>query len=206
MKKNHFFTLILVILFFNSSPTKAYSITGLYQDANNVLQPFSKYEGKLLLVEGFATDCPHCQDEHKELDQLWESYDGTINLLSLSVSSDDTLEKINDYLVKYPTPWDIGRDIEFSFRDKYGIQAFPSLLLFTETGEIASCHVGERSFADLSSDIDSLMADPVGYLKNRDSSCELDQFTQFLRSPLAFLLFLGVLTLSIYKIIQRMKK
>ena len=90
MKKNHFFTLILVILFFNSSPTKAYSITGLYQDANNVEQPFSKYEGKVLLVEGFATDCPHCQDEHKELDQLWESYNAlefTLKIASLASTS-----------------------------------------------------------------------------------------------------------------------
>ena len=116
MKKNHFFTIFLLILFLNSSPTRAYSITGLYRDTNSVEQPFSKYEGKVLLVEGFATDCSHCQDEHKELDQLWDSYNGTINLLSLSVSTDDSIEKIKDYLVKYPTPWDIGIDIQFSFR------------------------------------------------------------------------------------------
>ncbi len=205
MKKIELLTILIFLLLVNSSSTKAYSIIGSYTDTNNTQEPFSKYEGKLLLVEAFATGCSHCQNEHKELVKLWDSYNATINLLSLSVSNADSLDKIKDYLVKYPASWDIGFDKDFDFRDKYGVEAFPSLLLFTEDGEVASCHVGERSFSDLSSDIDSYISDPELYIEKRDSSCKLDKLTQFLQSPLFIFLLLGVLTLSVYTIIKYVK-
>lgn len=205
MKKIQIFTLLILLIILNSSSTNAYSIAGSYTDTSNLEEPFSKYEGKVLLVEAFATGCSHCQSEHKELVKLWDKYNGTINLLSLSVSEDDSLDKIKEYLVKYPSSWDMGFDQDFDFRNKYGIKAFPSLLLFTVDGEVASCHVGERSFSDLSSDVDSLISDSKKFIEKKDSSCELDPLNQFLQSPLFVFLFLGALTLSVYTIIKYVK-
>ncbi|MHA2097622.1 MAG: TlpA family protein disulfide reductase [Candidatus Kariarchaeaceae archaeon] len=198
-------TLIAIILSLNVIPVQGYSIEGSYLNTDATITPYSSFEGKILLVEAFATWCSHCQDEHKELDKLWDEKNDSIEILSLAVASDDNLGTVENYLQDYPTRWDVGVDINGTFKSEYKIPGFPALLFFDSEGSILSCHIGERSFNDLSSDVNNIMDNPEDYRNNRESSCELDPLTQFLQSPVFIVLvFLG-LAVVIYVIRKLLK-
>lgn len=204
MQKYHFLCLLTVIILVQSQGVSAYGLQGSFLDMNEQQVPFTNFEGKLLLIEAFATWCSHCQDEHEELYKLWEKYNDSLQILSLSVASDDTLTTVRDYLLDYPSNWDVGLDIDDNFKNTYGISGFPALLFFGNQGEVLSCHLGERSFEDLSSDVENIMADTDAYMKEHDTSCELDPYVQFLQSPLFIILvFLG-LTLIILLIRKKL--
>ena len=111
MQKYHFLTFLTIIILSQAQMTNAYSLQGSYLNMDEQEVPFTDFEGELLLVEAFATWCSHCQDEHEELDKLWKKYNNSLQILSLSVASDDTLTTVRDYLVDYPTSWAVGLDI-----------------------------------------------------------------------------------------------
>lgn len=193
MQNFRFLSLLTIIILVQSQGVSAYGLQGSYLDMNEQQVPFSNFEGKLLLVEAFATWCSHCQDEHEELGKLWEKYSDSLQILSLSVASDDTLTTVRDYLLGYPSNWDVGLDIDDNFKNNYGISGFPALLFFDNQGEVLSCHLGERSFEDLSSDVEGIIADTDAYVNSHDTSCELDPFVQFFQSPFFIILvFLGL--------------
>lgn len=206
MRKLQFLNFLTIIALLHAQTISAYNLQGSYLNLDEQQVPYSNFEGKFLLVEAFATWCPHCQDEHEDLEQLWQNYNNSVQILSLSVASDDTLATVREFLIEYPTPWSIGLDIDGNFKNNYDISGFPTLLFFNSQGEVLSCHVGERSFADLSSDVDNIIIDEDAYKKDHDTSCELDPFVRFVQSPLFLILAFVGLTMIIFLVKKKITK
>lgn len=155
--------LLIFLLILSTITVQGYNINATYQDLSSNEINFNQYSGKFLFVEAFATWCPHCQNEHSVLVQVWNQFNNSIQMLSLSTSDKDNLQTIQDYNKTYPTTWDLGFDNSHYFQNTYQIDGYPSMVLFNKNGNFAACFVGERDFNFLKQQITSFISNPNNY-------------------------------------------
>ncbi len=154
--------LLMGIVFITLIPqSSAYNIKLTYLDLSGNTHSFAEFEGKWLFVEVFRHDCPHCINQHPDLQQLYDLRvdvnNSKMEMLSLAVSS-DTVEEIQTFLNDHPTPWNIGRDPQNSFSNTYGITGTPTMILFDTKGNAAKSWVGETPLSTLLTDIDPFLS------------------------------------------------
>ena len=169
-------TILLITTIFTTliSPSLAYqNLSFTSMDNENV--SFDDYKGKPLLVEAFSTTCSHCQDQHHDLLEVYNEKNASINFLSLSTVTDtDDIDTILEYNESYPTPWDLGWDVNKTFEDTYNIQGTPTMIIFDQDGTYASCSIGKRNSTVINAEIDAFLADPDGYIASNsgEGQCE----------------------------------
>ncbi|MHA2169180.1 MAG: TlpA family protein disulfide reductase [Candidatus Kariarchaeaceae archaeon] len=206
MQKLGYYPIILLFLMM-IIPVNGYGIKGQFTNLDGELEGFGIFEDKPVLIEAFATWCSHCQNEHEELSQLWETdKNATFQMMTLSVDADDDdIFTIQEYLEDYPTPWKVGWDSNEEFKTTYNIQAYPTILLFDAGGDLANCWIGEKSFTSLQSEISAFIGDPVSY-KNSNTN---DGTCQSPEQQLPTLLIIGFtmsILIAIYFVINSFRK
>ena len=82
----------------DGEPVKA-SLDYTLKDMNGIDVPLDSFEGKVVLVNFWATWCLPCKAEIPDLVALQEKYKGDLVVLGISV--DDTAEQIKPYAAEY---------------------------------------------------------------------------------------------------------
>ncbi|MHA2249928.1 MAG: TlpA family protein disulfide reductase, partial [Candidatus Kariarchaeaceae archaeon] len=139
--KKFLWSSIILSLLLAITPVQGYGISTTYTNLDEEQESFDIFEGKPVLIEAMATWCSHCQDEHEELEKLWNSDENTtFQMMTLSIDGEkDDLDTINDYLTDHPSPWVVGWDRDETFKQAYNIQATPTMILFDSDGEFINC-------------------------------------------------------------------
>jgi thiol-disulfide isomerase/thioredoxin len=204
MQKLGYYPIVLLFLMI-IIPVNGYGITGQFTNLDGEQEDFDMFEGKPVLIEAFATWCSHCQNEHGELTQLWDTdKNSTFQMMSLSVDANkDSISTVQEYLEDYPTPWIVGWDDNEDFRQAYNIQAYPTMLLFDAGGDLVNCWVGEKSADSLQSEIYSFIADPNQYKSDNEGKCSTPE--QVLPTVLIIGFAMSVL-IAIYFVINSFRK
>ena len=79
----------------------------------------SNYNGKIVLINFFATWCEPCKLEMTDLFATYEKYGDKIIMISIDVDETESLEKIRGIKENYTAEWIFARDtIEESVEDK----------------------------------------------------------------------------------------
>jgi len=96
-------------------------------------------QGKIVLVDFWATWCGWCVREIPELMRLYQTYRGR-GFEIVGISADRNRKELEDFLVKTPIPWPIvyGRNGPSPCLEYYGIQAFPTMWLVGKDGKVIS--------------------------------------------------------------------
>lgn len=100
------------------------------------------YKGKqVIFVDFWGTWCPSCVAEMPEIIKLQEKYRKDIQVIGISVRSQekDIHRKAKKIAVNYPLP--IGDDIA----DAYGVTAFPTAIFVNRDGVVTDMVVGEQT-------------------------------------------------------------
>ena len=147
-------------LILKAPAVNGYLLTNSCTNINGETISFSSFEGKLLFVEAFASDCYWCQKEHPELEKLYQEFASEINMVSISIKSDETVETLTQYIADYPTSWLIGFDDGLQFAREFNIKSTPTMLLFNQEGQLLSQKVGYTEYAELSSMISQYLSLP----------------------------------------------
>jgi len=84
----------------NPTPLPEFSLANL----NNEMTPISKWRGKILIINFWATWCPSCLEEIPDFIELQSEYtDKNVQFIGIAI---DNLESVNDYLafteINYP--------------------------------------------------------------------------------------------------------
>ena len=145
-----------IILLAPSVGGQTYGISGSFTDTNNLDSAYSNYYGQYLFVEAFSTTCSFCQNMHPVLTNVYDALNDKMVMLSISINPSDDLQRIQQWIVDYPSKWLVGYD--YSFANKFQISSTPTMILFSPSGTILDQWVGVTSFAVLSSEIDSAIA------------------------------------------------
>jgi thiol-disulfide isomerase/thioredoxin len=114
--------------------------------------------GKLTFVEFFHTDCPHCQEQTKPLNKIYEEYgrNNTIDMFSIGgykMSDQDTKNDIKNFKFTYTVEWPHLYDTNGELMRDYGFSSYPSMALIKD-GEMVYSHSGELSYDELSKEIE----------------------------------------------------
>ncbi|OJV65924.1 MAG: hypothetical protein BGO41_08295 [Clostridiales bacterium 38-18] len=82
------------------------------------------YEGKMIVVNFWATWCKYCIQEMPLLDELNKRDD--VVVLAISVGEDE--KTVKDYIDKYGYEFDVFLDEEGTLASKFGVTGFPTSL------------------------------------------------------------------------------
>ncbi len=118
-----------------------------FADEKNVLQPMQAYQGKILVVNFWATWCPPCREEMPELSALQQQYQSK-NVQVLGLAIDDT-ETILAFRKENPVSYPLfsaeiqGMELAGSLGNHQG--GLPYTLIIDANGDIIKTYLGKIS-------------------------------------------------------------
>lgn len=118
-----------------------------------------------VLLEVFATWCPHCQRETAILNTLYPRYKGAVNIVAVAgspyamdesqpESQADVVAFMQKFSIVYPVAFDPSLDVA----GKYLQGGFPTVVLIGKDGLVQSIRDGEIPQADIAKALDTSLA------------------------------------------------
>ena len=109
-------------------------------DLQGTLQSPAKYQGKILVLYFWATWCPWCRKDVKNMTEVFRTYHPK-GVEFISISLDKDLSKlqlfVEEHRIPYPVLFD-GKGWENHIAQLYGVNSTPSFILVNRKGEIQS--------------------------------------------------------------------
>ena len=110
----------------------------------------TKLQGKVVLVEFWATWCGHCLDQLPALKRHYQRYhEHGFEIVAVSV--DDDREELESFLKKQQLPWTIVHDEEAGSdhpaTTQYGITAYPTSFLLDRAGRVIGTDLQGRKLS-----------------------------------------------------------
>jgi cytochrome c biogenesis protein CcmG/thiol:disulfide interchange protein DsbE len=132
-----------------------------YQGASEV--NFSKLQGKVVVINFWASWCKPCEQEAAELEEAWRSYEEAGEVVFLGIAWTDTPANSVKYLdrfdITYPNGPDLGSRISAIFNRNLGV---PETYFIDRNGVLRSIKIGPfTSLQEIQASIDPLLADPI---------------------------------------------
>ena len=115
------------------------------QDLNDSSYTLSKMDGKVVLINFWATWCGPCRMEIPEFNELHKSYhEKGLEILGISVSDNKKQLKnfAKSFAVDYPLLYGSARDMNNIMKDYGGVYAVPSSFLIGKEGSIIWSYPG----------------------------------------------------------------
>ncbi len=117
-----------------------------------------------MLLEVFATWCPHCQRETAVLDDLAAKYAGKVAIVAVSGSaqgidgnSPETQADVNQFGAQFNVKYPLAFDPELKVAQLYLQGGFPTMVLIDKAKKVSWIQSGEVPAADLTKAIDKTL-------------------------------------------------
>ena len=115
-------------------------------------------KGKPVLVNFWASNCPHCQQEAPIMVRLYERYrDKGLAVVSINVIWDNANDA-RQFVETYHLPYPVGLDGGGAIGGAYGVEATPTTFFIDKSGVVRARQDGEGSEAEIAKRIESLLA------------------------------------------------
>lgn len=117
----------------------------------------SDYQGKVVLVNFWATWCGPCVVETPSLVRVYHKYrDRGFQVIGVAMQSEE--DNVKKFVDKYHVPYAIARDTTSEIGLRYQVFALPSSFLFTPEGKVKKTFMGFVEEATLERELDALFA------------------------------------------------
>jgi thiol-disulfide isomerase/thioredoxin len=118
-------------------------------DLMGVTQPLNQWQGKILVVNFWATWCGPCRDEMPELSQFQRNHP-EVQVVGIGIDKPSSLQKFSrEHPVSYPLL--AGNDDTFALTRPLGneMEAFPFTLVYNQRGQLVEHFLGRITLSDL---------------------------------------------------------
>jgi peroxiredoxin len=103
-------------------------------------------EGKVVLIDFWATNCPPCLEEMPNLKQLYADYnDRGFEIIGISLDEDPSIVKQFTTRSRITWPMIVERDTVESLRESYFVPTIPSLFIVDQSGNLHQFDVRGRN-------------------------------------------------------------
>ena len=118
-----------------------FSATAMAEEANSAAFDLSQYQGKVVVLDFWASWCGPCKRSFPWLNEMHNKYqqDG---LVVIGVNLDARQEDAAEFLYDYPARFKIHFDTDALLATEYGVEAMPSTFVIGRDGEIRASHRG----------------------------------------------------------------
>ena len=101
----------------------------------------SAYEGKVVIVDFWASWCVPCRRSFPWLNSMHDRY-GKDGLVIIGVNLDQERSAADEFLHEFPAKFGIHYDVSKELAKSYGVEAMPTSYLLGPDGEIRKTHYG----------------------------------------------------------------
>ena len=122
---------------------EAHDFSGTLIDGTAI--QLADYQGKIVLLNFWATWCAPCLKEMPDLEELWSDSGGEVVVAAISMG--ETEEKIRKFLQKHPFSFPIIADTDMKIVQLYGVKNLPITYLVDPNGAIIDRALGPREWA-----------------------------------------------------------
>ncbi|MDE3722420.1 TlpA disulfide reductase family protein [Nocardiopsis sp. N85] len=120
------------------------------------------YEGRILVLNVWASWCGPCRTEQPVLDEVNTEYaDLGVDFLGVNIKDDDTAARayLDNKGVEYPSLYDQPGEVPQAFRGTVPPRAIPSTLVIDPDGRIAARVIGPTTYGQLTGLVDTLVVE-----------------------------------------------
>jgi len=129
-----------------------------YQNKSEI--NLSDLRGKVVVINFWASWCKPCEQEAAELQQAWQMYEPTGEVVFLGVDYVDTEPEARVYLKKYGITFANGPDMGTRVSQLFRITGVPETYFIDRDGVLRYAQIGPfLSLADIQAQIDILLAE-----------------------------------------------
>lgn len=115
-------------------------------------------DGKVVLVNLWASWCKPCEQEAEALQVAWESYEDRGDVLFLGVDYVDTEDEALAYLDRWDVTYPNGPDIESRIYRAFRTRGVPETFVINKLGEVAFIKIGPfLSLDEITTVVDRLL-------------------------------------------------
>ncbi len=146
----------------------------------NITYKLSDFHGKVVMIDHFATWCGPCQNEVPHLVDIYNTFPhDKLQIISVDVSSSDSLESIKNFRQRHHMDWIVGKDIDGSIADAYGVSGIPQLDIVDQDQKIAFELIGfdESVVSMIKNKLYELIPDETAPVVNQLSISECDNLS-----------------------------
>ena len=111
------------------------------QTSNGTTVQLSTFNGKVVLIDFWASWCVSCRSSFPALDALYRDYQSR-GLEVLAVNLDEKRRDADSFLEKYPHRFTVMFDPTAQSPVKFGVKGMPTSFLIDRAGMIRFTHVG----------------------------------------------------------------
>jgi len=119
-------------------------------------------QGKVVVLDVFTFDCINCKHVVPNLKALHHRYPGTVAIVGIHAPEtpyERERANVANNLALQGIVWPVAIDNEFALWKAYGVDAWPTQLVFDRRGRLRKTIVGEGFDADLDAEIARLVAE-----------------------------------------------
>lgn len=132
-----------------------------YQNASEI--NFSDLQGKVVVINFWASWCKPCEQEAAELEEAWRYYEEDGEVVFLGIAWTDTPANSKEYLerfdITYPNGPDLGSRISSIFNRNLGV---PETYFIDREGVLRYVKIGPFTSVDeIQASVDPLLAGPI---------------------------------------------
>ncbi|MDX9850602.1 MAG: redoxin domain-containing protein [Anaerolineaceae bacterium] len=115
-------------------------------------------QGKVIVVNFWASWCKPCEQEAAELEEAWQFYKDSGEVVFLGVDYVDTETEARGYLEKFDISYPNGPDLRTAISQIFKISGVPETYIIDRNGKLAARKIGPFiSVSEITSMIDSAL-------------------------------------------------
>jgi len=119
----------------------------------------AQHQGRVWVLNFWATWCSPCEDELPDLQTVWEEYqDQDVVVVGIAIHDPAELDDVEAMRTQSGITYPVGLDPREEIAGDYGITGVPETFVVDATGHVAYIHVGPVTAALLREELDSVLA------------------------------------------------
>lgn len=135
-----------------SGPAPDFTLTTL--DGEQIT--LSELDGKVVVINFWASWCPPCHAEAPALQAVWQKYQDK-GVVVMGVAYTDTENGARGFIENYGQTYPNGLDIGTKISDLYNIQGVPETFIIDQNGHVVKLFLSEVNQSILSATLDELL-------------------------------------------------
>ncbi len=123
---------------------------------------FPEYKGKIIILEMFGKDCPHCLKQLPTIEKIRRRYRGILEVIA--IQAQDRMDRltaknyINGHRIRYPIiEGEDATNLQYFIQKTYGWRGILPYILVIKDGITEFAYSGEVDYSELEKDIDSIL-------------------------------------------------